>query len=44
MRAFSQLDFDKDELLHLNQVWCHQQVLFISDVFDASGRAVDRKY
>ena len=44
MRAFSQLDFDKDELLRLNQVWCHQQVLFISDVFDASGRAVDRKY
>ena len=44
MRAFACLDFDEDELLHLNRVRCHQQVLFISDIFDASGRAVDRKY
>ena len=44
MRAFAQLEIEEDELLRLNRVWCHRQVLFISDVFDASGRAVDRKY
>jgi hypothetical protein len=44
MRAFTRLDFNEDELVRLNWVRCHQQVLFISDVFDASGRAVDRKY
>jgi hypothetical protein len=44
MQAFAWLEFNEDELLRLNRVWCHQQVLFISDVFDASGKAVDRKY
>ena len=44
MRAFAQLKIDEEELLRLNRVWCHQQVLFISDIFDASRRAVDRKY
>ena len=44
MRAFAKLDFREEELLRLNRVRCHQQVLFVSDVFDASGRAVDRKY
>ena len=44
MRTFARLDFDEDELLLLNRGRCHQQVLFISDIFDASGRAVDRKY
>ena len=44
MRAFASLGINEEELLHLNRVRCHQQVIFISDVFDASGRAVDRKY
>jgi hypothetical protein len=36
--------FSEEELIRLNQVWCHQQVLFLSDVLDASGRALDRRY
>ena len=44
MRAFARLEFNEDEMLRLNRVRCHKQVLFISDVFDASGKAVDRKY
>jgi hypothetical protein len=44
VRAFAQLEIDEDKLLRLNRVRCHQQVLFISDVFDASGRAVDRNF
>lgn len=44
MRAFTSLGIPEDELLRLNRVRCHQQVIYISDVFDASGRAVDRKY
>ena len=44
IRAFALLDFNDNKLLCLNQVRCNQQVLFISDVFNASGRAVDRKY
>jgi hypothetical protein len=44
MRAFAQLDFSEEELHRLNRVRCHQQVLFVSDILDASGRAVDKKY
>jgi hypothetical protein len=36
--------FSKEELIRLNQARCHQHVLFVSDVFDASGRALDRGY
>ena len=44
MRAFALLDFNYNELLCLNRVQCNQKVLFISDVFGASCRVVDRKY
>jgi hypothetical protein len=44
MRAFALLGFNGNDLLCLNRVRCNQQVLFISNVFNASGRAVDRKY
>ena len=44
MRAFALLDFNDNELIRLNRVRGNQQVLFISDVFNASGRAVDRNY
>jgi hypothetical protein len=44
MRAFDALGFTEEELLRLNRVRCNQHVLFTSDVFDASGRSVDRKY
>jgi hypothetical protein len=33
--------FSKEELIRHNQVWCHQQVLFLSDVLDACGCALD---
>jgi hypothetical protein len=33
-----------DELICLNWVQCHQQVLFYLDIFDAGGRMLDRGY
>ena len=33
-----------DELIRLNRVRIHQQVLFLSDVLNANGRSVDLKY
>ena len=33
-----------DELVRLNRVRLHQQVIFGSDIMDASGRAIDKKY
>jgi hypothetical protein len=44
MLAFVDLGFTDDELIGLNRAQCHQQVIFTSDVFDASGRALDRQY
>jgi hypothetical protein len=44
MLAFVGLGFTDDELIGLNRAWCHQQVIFTSDVFNASGRALDRQY
>ncbi len=42
MRAFIDLGFTEEELLGLNRVRCHQQVIFI--FFDASGQALDKQY
>ena len=44
MRVFAELEFNEEELHRLNRVQCHQQVLFVSNILDASGRAVDKKY
>jgi hypothetical protein len=44
MLALIDHGFSKNELIHLNRVRCHQQVLFLSDVFDASGWALDQRY
>jgi hypothetical protein len=44
MLAFEELDFTNDELIGLNQVQCYQHVIIKSDMFDASGRALDRQY
>jgi len=44
MQEFCQLRNSNDGLQRLNRVRMHQQVLFLSDVMDASGRAIDRKY
>jgi hypothetical protein len=35
---------DPGELVMLNRFWCHQQALFLSDVLDAGGRRLDKKY
>jgi hypothetical protein len=35
--------YSKDEHSHLNWVRCHQQVIFLSDIFGLSGRLIDRK-
>jgi hypothetical protein len=44
MPMFLRLDFTKDELLRLNKVRIYQQVFFYSDVMDARGTALDRRY
>ncbi len=33
-----------EELIPLNRVWCYQQVIFLSDIMDTSGRAINEKY
>jgi hypothetical protein len=38
-----QMHFDKDELMRLNRVCLHQQVLFMSSILDARGTAINRK-
>ena len=38
------MQFDKDELARLNRVRLHQQVLFLLDILDARGTAINRKY
>lgn len=44
MPQFFRLGYTELELMRLNQVCLHQQALFISDVMDAGGRAIDRRY
>jgi len=42
MKDFIQLNYSPQELRQLNRVRMHQQVIFLSDVRDASGRALDK--
>jgi hypothetical protein len=45
MRAVMDAGFTRDNNLGIiNRMQCHQQVLFLSDVLDADGRSLDRKY
>jgi hypothetical protein len=44
MAAFENADYNEKVLVCLNRVQCYQQAIFISDVLDASGKAIDRKY
>ena len=44
MLALVDQGFSEEELICLNWVRCHQHALFISDVFDASGKALDWRY
>ena len=37
MKEFLRMGCKKKELIHLNRVRIHQQVLFLSDVLDAGG-------
>ena len=44
MAEFIRMNYDTRSLCILNRVRLHQQVIFLSDVMDASGRAMDSKY
>ena len=44
MQLFVQAGFNKEDLLRLNRVRVHQQVLFLSCVLVASGKSLDKKY
>ena len=44
MAEFICMDYDTQSLCRLNRVRLHQQVIFLSDVMDASGRAIESKY
>ncbi len=44
MAAFENADYDGKALVRLNRVRCYQQAIFISDVLDASGKVINRKY
>jgi hypothetical protein len=44
MLILEDADFTDDELIRLNCVRCHQQVIFYSDIFDACSRASDHQY
>ena len=44
MQLFVRAGFNKEDLLRLIRVRVHQQVLFLSCVFVASGKSLDKKY
>ncbi len=44
MAAFKNADYNGKALVCLNRVRCYQQAIFITDVLDASGKAIDRKF
>ncbi len=44
MVKFIRMNYDTQLLCKLNRVCLHQQVIFLSDVMDASKRAIERKY
>jgi hypothetical protein len=45
MKAVQDLDIlDGNELEQINRVWVHQQVLFLSNVLDAGGKYIDKRY
>ena len=44
MQLFVRAGFNKEDLLRLNIVRVHQQVLFLFCVLGASGKSLDKKY
>ncbi len=43
MQEFVRLNYSGNDLRRLNRDRMHQEVLFLSDVMNASGRAIDRR-
>jgi hypothetical protein len=44
MLEFKNENYSKEELMRLNRVRCYQQVLYLSDILDASSNTIDSKY
>ncbi len=44
MQILEPENYGMEELIRLNKVRCYQQVIFLSDIMVASGRAIDEKY
>ena len=44
MSEFKRVGYSGQELVRLNRVRCHQQVLILSDIVTASGRSLDERY
>jgi hypothetical protein len=45
MRAVEDLEcLDKKEVKRINRVRIHQQVLYLSDILDAGGKGIDKRY
>ncbi len=44
MKVFVECEFTDEELIRLKRVRCNQQVIFYSNVFDAGGSMLDRRY
>jgi hypothetical protein len=44
MLLLEKADYLDDKLIRLNCVRCYQQAIFYSDIFDARGRTLDRRY
>ncbi len=44
MARFIAAGYEGEELLTLNRVRKHQQVLFLSDILGASGGSLDKRY
>ena len=44
MREFLRCGFSADELIRINRVRIHMEVLFSSDILIASGKILDGKY
>ena len=45
MRAVEDLEcLEKKEVERINRVRIHQQVLYLSDILDAGGKGIDKRY
>ncbi len=44
MAVFKNADYDGKALVRLNRVQCYQQTIFILNVLEARGKAIDRKF